>query len=209
MRRAARSGRRRWRRRRSVRSGGSSRRGTIPTAKPFIEFRNVTKRFGDFVAVDDLSLVDLRARVLRAPRPVGLRQDHADADGRRLRAADLGPGAPRRAGPRRRAALPAADQHDVPVLRALPAHDASRQNIAFGLKQDRMPADADQGAGRGDAAAGQARRPSPSGSPTSSPAARSSAWRSPARSPRSRRCSSSTSRSARSTRSSARRRSSS
>ena len=28
-----------------------------PAAKPFIEFRNVTKRFGDFVAVDDLSLV--------------------------------------------------------------------------------------------------------------------------------------------------------
>ena len=28
-----------------------------PAAKPFIEFRNVTKRFGDFTAVDDLSLV--------------------------------------------------------------------------------------------------------------------------------------------------------
>jgi putrescine transport system ATP-binding protein len=28
-----------------------------PAAKPFIEFRGVTKRFGDFVAVDDLSLV--------------------------------------------------------------------------------------------------------------------------------------------------------
>ena len=27
-----------------------------PTAKPFIEFRGVTKRFGDFTAVDDLSL---------------------------------------------------------------------------------------------------------------------------------------------------------
>jgi len=28
-----------------------------PAAKPFIEFRHVTKRFGDFVAVDDISLV--------------------------------------------------------------------------------------------------------------------------------------------------------
>jgi hypothetical protein len=28
-----------------------------PAAKPFIEFRGVTKRFGDFVAIDDLSLV--------------------------------------------------------------------------------------------------------------------------------------------------------
>ncbi len=27
-----------------------------PSAKPFIEFRNVTKRFGDFTAVDDISL---------------------------------------------------------------------------------------------------------------------------------------------------------
>jgi putrescine transport system ATP-binding protein len=27
-----------------------------PSARPFIEFRNVTKRFGDFVAIDNLSL---------------------------------------------------------------------------------------------------------------------------------------------------------
>ena len=27
-----------------------------PAAKPFIEFHNVTKRFGDFTAVDDISL---------------------------------------------------------------------------------------------------------------------------------------------------------
>ena len=30
---------------------------TDPAAKPFIEFRRVTKRFGDFTAVDDLSLI--------------------------------------------------------------------------------------------------------------------------------------------------------
>ncbi|MBY3294859.1 ABC transporter ATP-binding protein, partial [Rhizobium laguerreae] len=29
---------------------------TDPSAKPFIAFKNVTKRFGDFTAVDDLSL---------------------------------------------------------------------------------------------------------------------------------------------------------
>jgi putrescine transport system ATP-binding protein len=29
---------------------------TDPDAKPFITFRNVTKRFGDFTAVDDLTL---------------------------------------------------------------------------------------------------------------------------------------------------------
>ena len=38
------------------RCGAPLRRGTTRRAKPFIEFRNVTKRFGDFVAVDDLSL---------------------------------------------------------------------------------------------------------------------------------------------------------
>jgi ABC-type uncharacterized transport system YnjBCD ATPase subunit len=37
-----------------------------------------------------------------------------------------------------RAALRAADQHDVPVLRAVPAHDVE-QNIAFGLQQDGLP----------------------------------------------------------------------
>ncbi|MEQ9688943.1 MAG: polyamine ABC transporter ATP-binding protein, partial [Bauldia litoralis] len=26
-----------------------------PASRPFIEFRNVTKRFGDFVALDDLT----------------------------------------------------------------------------------------------------------------------------------------------------------
>src|SRR5438477_749112 len=30
---------------------------TDPASKPFIEFRNVSKRFGEFVAVDELSLV--------------------------------------------------------------------------------------------------------------------------------------------------------
>jgi len=29
---------------------------TDPSAKPFIAFKNVTKRFGDFTAVNDLSL---------------------------------------------------------------------------------------------------------------------------------------------------------
>ncbi|HEY0125110.1 MAG TPA: ATP-binding cassette domain-containing protein, partial [Rhizobium sp.] len=29
---------------------------TDPSAKPYISFKNVTKKFGDFVAVDNLSL---------------------------------------------------------------------------------------------------------------------------------------------------------
>ncbi|MBD8553414.1 ABC transporter ATP-binding protein [Rhizobium sp. CFBP 8762] len=43
-----------------MKSFGSTRRSFAPwndpTSKPFISFRNVTKRFGDFTAVDDLSL---------------------------------------------------------------------------------------------------------------------------------------------------------
>ncbi|WP_075292539.1 ABC transporter ATP-binding protein [Pararhizobium arenae] len=43
-----------------MKSLGSIRRSfapwTDPTSKPFISFKNVTKKFGDFVAVDDLSL---------------------------------------------------------------------------------------------------------------------------------------------------------
>ncbi|PYE46558.1 spermidine/putrescine ABC transporter ATP-binding subunit [Rhizobium sp. PP-F2F-G20b] len=52
-----------------MKSLGSIRRSfspwTDPSAKPFISFRNVTKRFGDFVAVDDLSL-DIYTREFHA-----------------------------------------------------------------------------------------------------------------------------------------------
>jgi putrescine transport system ATP-binding protein len=44
----------------TVKSLGSIRRSfspwTDPAAKPYVSFKNITKRFGDFVAVDDLSL---------------------------------------------------------------------------------------------------------------------------------------------------------
>ena len=52
-----------------MKSLGSIRRSfspwTDPSSKPFISFRNVTKRFGDFVAVDDLSL-DIYTREFHA-----------------------------------------------------------------------------------------------------------------------------------------------
>ncbi len=44
----------------AAKSLGSIRRSfspwTDPSAKPYVSFKNITKRFGDFVAVDDLSL---------------------------------------------------------------------------------------------------------------------------------------------------------
>ncbi len=68
-------------------------------AKPFIQFENVTKKFGDFTAVNNLSLDIYRARVLRAARRVRLRQVDAAAHARRLRGADRRPHRARRPGP--------------------------------------------------------------------------------------------------------------
>ena len=65
--------------------------------------------------------------VLRAARPVGLRQDDDAADGRRPRAAQRRPDPHRRHGHHRHPRLPAQRQHGVPVLRALPAHERHRQ----------------------------------------------------------------------------------
>ena len=108
----------------------------------------------------------------------------------------------------RGAALSAAGQHDVPVLRAVPAHDG-RAEHRLRPEAGEPAARRDRPAGRGDAGPGAADRSSPGASRTSSPAARSSGWRWRAPSSRSRRCCCSTSRWARSTASCARRRSSS
>ncbi len=47
--------------------------------------RNVSKRFGDFVALDDVSLDVESRRADRAPRPERLGQVDAPADHRRAR----------------------------------------------------------------------------------------------------------------------------
>ena len=89
-----------------------------------LEIRNVTRRFGDFTAVDNVSFVDRGRRVLHPARPLRLRQDHAAAHDRRLRRARRGRAscstAVDLAG---HAAGEAAAAHGVPELRAVPAHD--------------------------------------------------------------------------------------
>ena len=180
-----------------------------PAAKPLVEFRNVTKRFGDATAVDDVSLAHLRARVLRAARPVRLRQDHADADAGRVRDARRG-----RDPARRQSTSPAVPPHRRPVNMmfqsyALFPHMSVGENIAFGLKQEGCRKAEIARARRRDAGAGPARRARQSAGRTSSPAASASASRWPARSPSGRSCCCSTSRWRRSTASCARRRSSS
>ena len=68
-----------------------------------------------------------RRRVLLAARRLRLRQDHHAADDRRLRATGLGADPARRARHGAAAAAPAAGEHRLPELRALPADDGPRQ----------------------------------------------------------------------------------
>ena len=146
---------------------------------------------------------DRRRRVLLDHRPVRLRQDDDAADDRRLRGAherdDLGQ-RPRR---HERAAVPAAGQHGVPELRAVPAPRRVRERRlrpARGASaRRRRSASASTRRSRSCSSAGARRR-----GPGSSPAASSSASRSPARSSTGPRCCCSTSRWARSTSSCAR-----
>ena len=141
-----------------------------------------------------------QGRALRAARRLRLRQDHAPADARRLRDAERRAHLHRRPGHDRRAGPCPAGQHDVPVLRALPAHDRRAER--------RLRPDATRRCRRSSAATGSARcstscssAASAAASRTRSPAASASASRSPARSPRRRSSCSSTSRWPRSTRS--------
>ena len=46
-----------------------------------LEIRNVTRRFGDFSAVDNVS-IDIQAGIFHLAGPVGLRQDHVAAHDR-------------------------------------------------------------------------------------------------------------------------------
>ena len=164
-----------------------------------VRFEGVTKRFGSATAVDDLNLTIEARRVLLAARAVGLRQDDDAADGGRLRAADRGPGLPRRRAGGDRAALQAQRQHGVPELRAVraPRHRGQRRLRAQAAQGARRT-EIEHARGRG-ARARAADRAREREARTSSPAASASASRSRARSSTGPRCCCSTSRSARST----------
>jgi len=109
-----------------------------PAAKPFIEFRGVTKRFADFVAVNDLSLTIYEREFFALLGPSGCGKTTL----MRMVAGFEEPteGA---------VLLDGQDLAGVPPYRrptnmmfqsyALFPHMSVEQNIAFGLKQDRMP----------------------------------------------------------------------
>ena len=94
-----------------------------PQATPYVSIESVTKKFGDFVAVNDVSLKIYKRRAVLPARRLGLRQDHAAAHAGRVRGADHRVDLHRRRGHDRHPAVRAAGQHDVPVVRAVPAHD--------------------------------------------------------------------------------------
>ena len=100
---------------------------------PDVRLVDVVKAFDEVRGRRDLAR-DPAGLVLRAARPVGLREDDDAADDRRLRGADGRPDLPRRPRRRRPAAVQARRQHRLPELRALPAHDVF-ENVAFGLER--------------------------------------------------------------------------
>ena len=113
--------------------------GTIPPPAPYVEVERVTKSFGDFKAVDDVSLKIYQGRDLLPAGRVGMRQDHAAAHAGRFRNAEL----------RAKIFIDGEDMTGVPPYErpvnmmfqsyALFPHMKVEQNVAFGLKQDRVP----------------------------------------------------------------------
>ena len=160
------------------------------------------KRFGDFAAVDDLSLDIAAGRVPHLARRLGLGQDHDAPHDRRLRAADRRRDPDGRA--RRSRALPPFKRDINTVFQhyALFPHMSVRDNVGYGLRMRGVPAaEREERVTRGarDGAARAARCRARRGS---SRAGSSSGWRSPGRWSTARGSCCSTSRSARSTSSS-------
>ena len=90
-----------------------------------VELVDVTKAFGSFVAVSGNASASQR-RILLAARAIGVRQVHDLAHDRGLEQPDSGTLASP-AGYARGAGQPAPDQHGVPALGAVPAHDGGPQ----------------------------------------------------------------------------------
>ena len=96
-----------------------------------VEFKNITKRYGTDpaapFAVKGVSFGIEKGTLGHHPRPLGLRQDHRAADDLRSRIADFRTDLHGR--PRRNDARPGRTQrqHDVPELRAVPAHERGRK----------------------------------------------------------------------------------
>ena len=164
-----------------------------------ITIEGVTKRFGDFTAVDNIDLAIPNGEFFSLLGPVGLRQDDDASDARRLRGAHRGPHPARGRARRGRAAVRAQREHGLPELRALRPPGRRRATSPSASSERNGPKDEIERARRRRARAGRARRQRHTTGRASSRAASASASRWRARWSTARRCCSSTSRSARST----------
>jgi hypothetical protein len=145
-----------------------------PDAKPQIVIEGSTRRYGAFTAVDNVNLQIYKGEMFAWSAPRAAARPRCCACWRDSRARAR-VASHRRGGDEHRAAARAAGQHDVPVVRAVSAHEVER-NVGYGLKRmPWMPATRKkriQGARHG--AAGARWR---SASRINSPAASGSAWR--------------------------------
>ena len=144
-----------------------------------LRLANVTKRFGAFTAVDDLSLTVPQGSFFALLGASGCGKTTTLRMVAGLEEPTAGQRAARRAGHHPAAAVQAAGQHGVPELRALPAPGHLRERRVRPAPARRHGTSATQV--RADARAGAAGRASAGASPRSSPAASSSASRWPAR----------------------------
>ncbi len=152
-----------------------------------IEVRDVSKRFGDFVALDDVCITRRRRRADGAAGAERERQVDAAADHRRARDARQRRGDHRRAGRHRHPRAQPRRRLRLPALRAVQAHDRARQRR---LRAERAQAaeGGDPRAREGAARASCGSMAWPSATPRSSRADSCSAWRWRARWRCSRRC---------------------
>ena len=106
---------------------------------PMIEARGIVKRFGDFTALDDVSVDVPSGLADRAARPERQRQVDAAARDRRARAAGRGRGRARRRGRDARGRRRSAASGFVFQHYAAFKHMTVWDNVAFGLKIRRRP----------------------------------------------------------------------
>ncbi len=112
---------------------------TLSANPPAITLRGVTKRYGTHLALQptDLEIAEGEFFCLLGPSGCG-KTTTLNLIGGFVAPVERRDLHPRRAG-RPAAPAPAQRQHRLPVVRALPAHDACATNVGFGLKMARVP----------------------------------------------------------------------
>ncbi len=101
-----------------------------PHAKPYIQIDNITKKFGDFVAVNNVSLKIYQGEIFCLLGGSGCGKSTLLRMLAGFETPTVGQHLARRAGHGGHPALRAPGEHDVPVLCAVPAHDRGEEHRA-------------------------------------------------------------------------------